>query len=73
MTRNPECPHEHFDMMQPMGNGYIRCSDCGKGIPIERAMLSLDRRITVLEEFMGASIDNWRNDVVDETPDSNTE
>lgn len=51
MNERHQCLHEHFDMDQPMGNGYIRCADCGRGVPVERAMLSLDKRIRRLEKL----------------------
>ena len=47
-----ECLHEHIDMTKPTGPGYVRCADCGKSIPVERALLSLDRRITRIERFL---------------------
>lgn len=45
-----ECFHEHIDMASPTGPGYVRCADCGKSVPVERALLSLDRKIAFLHE-----------------------
>lgn len=49
-----ECQHLHFDTSQPAGNGYIRCADCGRGIPIEHAFGILEERIAYLEQIWKA-------------------
>lgn len=49
-----DCPHSHFDMTQPMGNGYVRCADCGRGIPIEKVACLLADRIEDLEQRFDA-------------------
>lgn len=46
------CEHKHFDMQQTGGPGYVRCSDCGKSIPLERALGAIDRRIRNLERLV---------------------
>lgn len=51
-----QCEHKHFDFTQTSGNGFVRCADCGKSIPVERALTSLDERVRRLEKFMRAEI-----------------
>ena len=44
-----DCPHENFDFSDTRG-GFIRCADCDKSIPVERALESIDRRLKQLEK-----------------------
>lgn len=46
-----ECLHEHFDFKKTGGPGYVVCKDCGKSIPLERALVTLDHRIRNLERL----------------------
>lgn len=45
------CEHTHFDFEQTTGPGYVVCRDCKKSVPVERALLSMDRRIRNLEHL----------------------
>lgn len=51
-----ECAHTSFDFTQTSGMGYIRCQSCGKSIPIEQAVATLDDRIAVLEDMLARLI-----------------
>lgn len=44
------CDHENLDFEEGRGNGYIRCADCGKSIPIENGIKMLARRVRELEQ-----------------------
>jgi ribosomal protein S26 len=57
-----ECSHERFDFSQPSGNGYVRCADCGKSIPVERALIGIDRRIMRLEKALLKFLDEEATD-----------
>ena len=47
-----DCAHLHFDFDVPArGPGFVTCADCGKSIPMERALYSLAYRIDDLERW----------------------
>ncbi len=47
-----QCDHERLDFSRASGNGYVTCANCGKSIPVERALASIDKRLRRLERFM---------------------